>query len=592
MKKQNTKHSLIMSAISLLLCFSMLLGTTFAWFTDSVTSTGNKIQSGTLKVDLELLNKENGTWASIKESKAPIFDYANWEPGYVDAKVFKIDNEGSLALKWMAKFVSANELSILADVIDVYVLPYGVLADDSTVEYPTRELAGYTKVGTVREFVNTIEQTTNGTLLEGQSAYLGIALKMQESAGNDYQNKTIAPFDIQIVATQLESEFDSFGNDYDEESTYPKTTTTAKEANVEASVNAGNVEINIPADALAGNYELTVANTSVDVDASGVTTANFDINLTRDGQSVNNDGTEFTVTVKVAAGITKDSVKVLHKGQEITVESVDTVAGTVTFKTDSFSPYAITYKVACNMLHDATTNTYNVFTADGMMEVNQKFAKNTAGRAAKIKLYANIDMSDKVWETVDSHVDSNSYLAELDGQGFTVSNMKINGQAMFRRFAGSGNVTIKNITFDRAIVDSGDLNTSILTVQAYQNVLLDNVDVKNSSITGTYKVAPLIATVYNESPSTITATLKNCDVSNTTVTATLYDFFTCGMVSFVYTTDNDKIEYENCSVTNVKLRAVNVYNYHANIHYTADDTDDQINEHPGVKVTNVTFENI
>ena len=70
--KRSTKHSLILSALSLLLCASMLIGTTFAWFTDSVTSTGNKIQSGTLVLDLEMYDKDNTTadkYASIKESK-------------------------------------------------------------------------------------------------------------------------------------------------------------------------------------------------------------------------------------------------------------------------------------------------------------------------------------------------------------------------------------------------------------------------------------------------------------------------------------------------------------------------------------------
>ena len=116
---------------------------------------------------------------------------------------------------------------------------------------------------------------------------------------------------------------------------------------------------------------------------------------------------------------------------------------------------------------------------------------------------------------------------------------------------------------------------------------------KNSTISGGYKVAPLIATVYDEKDTSITATLKNCDVSDTTVISTKYDFFTCGLVSFVYVTNNDYVEYENCSVTNVELKAVSGgYNYHANIHYTSADTDDQINEHPQVKVTNVTFESL
>ena len=93
---KHTKRALLLSVLSLILCFSMMLGTTYAWFTDSVTSTGNKIQSGTLKVDLELYNGTD--YASIKESKAPIFNYDKWEPGYVDVKLLKIENEGTLAL--------------------------------------------------------------------------------------------------------------------------------------------------------------------------------------------------------------------------------------------------------------------------------------------------------------------------------------------------------------------------------------------------------------------------------------------------------------------------------------------------------------
>lgn len=45
-----TKKSLWLSAVSMMLCVVMLLGTTFAWFTDSVTNTGNVIQAGNLDV--------------------------------------------------------------------------------------------------------------------------------------------------------------------------------------------------------------------------------------------------------------------------------------------------------------------------------------------------------------------------------------------------------------------------------------------------------------------------------------------------------------------------------------------------------------
>ena len=119
--KKSTKRALTSSILSLVLCIAMLIGSTFAWFTDNVTSANNKIQSGSLKVDLELLDKDSNTWISLKENKDPILSYENWEPGYTDVKILKVENEGTLALKWVAKFVSTFKLSDLANVIDVYV---------------------------------------------------------------------------------------------------------------------------------------------------------------------------------------------------------------------------------------------------------------------------------------------------------------------------------------------------------------------------------------------------------------------------------------------------------------------------------------
>jgi len=197
---------------------------------------------------------------------------------------------------------------------------------------------------------------------------------------------------------------------------------------------------------------------------------------------------------------------------------------------------------------------YFVSNANGLETLNTMMANKTAGRDTVVNLIDDIDFAGKTWTPVDSHADTAFEIAEINGNGHTIYNLTINGQAMFTRFAGSGDVVIKDITFDNAVVNSTALNTSILTVQSYQNVLLDNVDVKNSTITGNYKVAPLIATVYNESSSTITATLKNCDVIDTTVSGNL-DFMICGMVAFVYESDNDKVVFENCTVSGVILES-------------------------------------
>ena len=210
MTKNATKRALLFSVLSLVLCMSMFVGTTYAWFTDSVTSANNKIIAGNRKVDLEMLDAETGDWSSIKDSQAPIFDYANWEPGYVDVKVLKVQNEGTLAFKWMAGLRANEELSDLANVIDVYVKP-GVTAYPTTRE----EIADWDKAGTVAQFVESIQTTTYGTLEAGKEATLGIALKMQESAGNEYQGMALGMFDIMIIATQLTFEEDSFNDQYD-----------------------------------------------------------------------------------------------------------------------------------------------------------------------------------------------------------------------------------------------------------------------------------------------------------------------------------------------------------------------------------------
>ena len=233
---------------------------------------------------------------------------------------------------------------------------------------------------------------------------------------------------------------------------------------------------------------------------------------------------------------------------------------------------------------------YWVSNANGLATLNTMMVGKTAGKNVVVNLTADIDFSGKTWTPVDSHADTAFTMKEINGNGYTISNLTINGQAMFTRFAGTGDVTIKNITFDKATASSTGINVSVLTVQTYQNVLLDNVDVKNSSFTGAYKVAPLIGSVYNESSSTITATLKNCDVENVTVKCTSFDFCTAGMIAFVYEGNNDKAVFENCTVTNVQLMAKpNGYASHAAVYVNDADTDDCFNEVEGVTVTNVTF---
>ena len=103
MKKNSTKRSLLASVLALVMCVSMLVGTTFAWFTDTASTGVNKIQAGTLDVQLldeqgNSLERQTLSWkkAAGHENEAVL-----WEPGCTyELQPIVIKNNGNLALKY------------------------------------------------------------------------------------------------------------------------------------------------------------------------------------------------------------------------------------------------------------------------------------------------------------------------------------------------------------------------------------------------------------------------------------------------------------------------------------------------------------
>ena len=216
-KTKSTKRALLLSALSLLMCVSMLIGSTFAWFTDSVTSSGNIIKSGTLDVEMYWADgteaPDSATWTDA--STGAIFNYDKWEPGYVEVRHIKIANEGTLALKYQIKIVANGEVSDLADVIDVYFVDPAVQVADRTA------LDNIEPVGTLNEVLAGMPGNASGDLQAEEVDTITLALKMQESAGNEYQNKSIgSDFSVILMATQLTAETDSFDDQYDFDATY------------------------------------------------------------------------------------------------------------------------------------------------------------------------------------------------------------------------------------------------------------------------------------------------------------------------------------------------------------------------------------
>ena len=213
---KTTKKNLWLCAVSMMLCVAMLLGTTFAWFTDSVTNKGNVIQAGELDAVFGYRGlTSNDDYSNVEEMTGTLFNDMKWEPGKSFGYDFKVTNAGSLAFDWELSFQNiksdggSNDVN-LADVLDVYVL--------ENVE--DTELSGTP---------TTLSALSNGVVTSGQltakdeSKEFSVVIKMKDTAGNDYQNASIT-FNVYLRAKQATVEEDGFGfNDYDEDAKYSVT---------------------------------------------------------------------------------------------------------------------------------------------------------------------------------------------------------------------------------------------------------------------------------------------------------------------------------------------------------------------------------
>ena len=217
-----TKKSLFTSLISLMLCFVMLLGTTFAWFTDTATSKDNVIASGNLDIDLMTGTKTGNVWAWESCDGQAIFDYDKWEPGYTTWTALSVENNGNLSAKISAKIVLNGEPTILGDVIDVYKYTDDIESFNPDAR-PNFTDGSWISIGSINEiFEESATILQDSVINPGTNARIILALHMREDAGNECQGLDLgANFDIKIFATQASVESDSFDSDYDADAEFP-----------------------------------------------------------------------------------------------------------------------------------------------------------------------------------------------------------------------------------------------------------------------------------------------------------------------------------------------------------------------------------
>ena len=224
MTSKSTKRALISSTLAILMCAAMLIGTTFAWFTDTASTAVNKIQAGNLDVKL-MYSTDMVTWKEATDQTKLFEDSALWEPGYTQVVYLKVVNAGNLALKYEAGFsknyTSNRGKNVNGDWyrVDNY-LKIGIA--ETETKFENRE-AVWSAIAATEKTLAKDFMLTDGwiTLKAGESSKpFAMAIYMPTSVGNEANASRLRPssvsgLGIEVRATQATVESDSFGTDYD-----------------------------------------------------------------------------------------------------------------------------------------------------------------------------------------------------------------------------------------------------------------------------------------------------------------------------------------------------------------------------------------
>ena len=255
---KSTKRALLTSALAVLMCVAMLIGTTFAWFTDTASTGINKIQAGNLDIDVEY-TLDGESWLKL-DNATDLFGNGLFEPGYTCVVAFRISNKGNLALKYNMNMNLVNETKginkagkefALSDYLKVKTSPIQEVNQIGDIMVSIAFDRNYANsIGwSQTDFKNTKIMASDVVLTAGQKVYTIMQVYMPETVGNEAN--AISPdkapsieFGINIIATQATVEKDSYDNKYDENATYPVIASNQQQVN-DAITNAADKKANI-----------------------------------------------------------------------------------------------------------------------------------------------------------------------------------------------------------------------------------------------------------------------------------------------------------------------------------------------------------
>ena len=223
---KSSKRALLLSALAIVLCIAMLIGTTYAWFTDTASTAVNKIQSGNLGVQLEY-SKDFSEWKNVTEVTKLFEDSTVWEPGRTEIVYLRVKNAGTLALKYtlgIYNLYNSTGKNVLGNKyrLSDYVKLGAVEADAAYAD----RAAAISAVQDSAKTLNSIGDTgvVGADLATNTTKVYALVLYMPTEVGNEANPKNKDPywaakmsFGISVSATQAMSESDSFDNTYDED---------------------------------------------------------------------------------------------------------------------------------------------------------------------------------------------------------------------------------------------------------------------------------------------------------------------------------------------------------------------------------------
>ena len=392
---KSTKRALISSALAILMCAAMLIGTTFAWFTDTASTGVNKIQAGNLDVELEYKNSDTTGFTKADKNTKVFKEGALWEPGHVEYVVLKVSNAGSLALKYKLGINIANEVGST----NVYnkefklsdYIRFAVLDGDKTEGSVDRDalVAAATDSKLIKEGY-TAENHLMATGTDNSQKVVTLVVWMPTTVGNEANHKkdATAPsidLGISVVATQDTVESDSFDEQYDKDATYPVIVSNQQQAN-DAITNATDKKANI---SIASDQTITLDNgianegdKSRDITFSGNGSQTVDVitkAVTAEGGQLNYQrGSSFTfenLTIQAGEGNFDGIVCNELTFKACTIKGKLTLFGKATF---------------INCVFDNTmANQYSIWTWGGTDVTFENCTFNTNGKA--ILLYGGAD---------------------------------------------------------------------------------------------------------------------------------------------------------------------------------------------------------